>query len=143
MTIEDSFIHTGINHQIVRPALSNGDGNASKDFKIVLSQTEYAAALRPVEHHSLANMKETDVLEGLLYSCFLTLLGALAWLLQTRLDVAVYVAYLQRYCKAPTAKHLRQMNRLLGYVHRKIKGLTYETLQTPLSLVLVGDSGLV
>ena len=54
--------------------------------------------------------------------------------------MAVCVAYLQRYCKAPTAKHLRMMNRLLGYVHRKIKGLTYEKLPTPLSLIMVGDS---
>ena len=69
-----------------------------------------------------------------------TLLGPLAWLLQTRIDVAVYVAMLQRHCKAPKAEHLRKMNRLLRYIHRNPQGLTYEQLPVLCRLILVGDS---
>ena len=139
MTIEDTFIHTCIRHTVVREKATASDGS-TQQFKIVLDQNDYAAALKPVEHHSMASLKDDVNLTGLLFSCYLTLLGALAWLMQTRIDVAVYVAYLQRYCKQPTARHLRMMNRLLRFVHRSPKSLTYAQLPEPLSLVMVGDS---
>ncbi len=66
MTIEDTFIHTGIRHRVIRtdgeksPSASQtrDKGGPSRKFKILLDQDDYAAALKPVEHHSLATTKD-------------------------------------------------------------------------------------
>ena len=62
VNIEQKFIHTGICHQVI--AADQKEVN----FKIVISQDEYAAALRPVEHESMIGKSEEEKLEGLLYS---------------------------------------------------------------------------
>ena len=73
----------------------------------------------------LMKLKDTEELQGLLQNCFMTLLGATAWLLQTRMEVAVYVSALQRHMHAPRAIDLRRLNRVIRWVQRNPRGLTY------------------
>jgi len=49
---------------------------------------------------------------------FMSLVGALAWLVLTMPAICVYVAYLQRHTKAPTLGHVRRGNRLLRWIRR-------------------------
>ena len=49
---------------------------------------------------------------------FMSLVGALAWLVRTVPAICVYVAYLQRHTKAPTLGHVRRGNRLLRWIWR-------------------------
>ena len=93
-----SFVHTGIKPQILKD-------------EILLEQYEYASALEPVPAAAMANFKDTDSLDEKLHACFLTLLGAAAWLLQTRLDIMGYVSSLQRMSKKPTIAELNRINR--------------------------------
>ena len=85
-------------------------------------------------------LKDDEELQGLLQNCFMTLLGATAWLLQTRMEIAVYVSALQRHMHCPRAMDLRRLNRVIRWVQRNPRGLTYQQLPEPRILLAVGDS---
>ena len=133
MLQDETFIHTGIQHTKVK------DGNGPT-FKYILDQNEYASAINPVAIPELMKMKDNDPLEGLLHNCFMTLLGATAWLLQTRMEIAVYVSALQRQMRPARAIDLRRLNRVIRWVQRNPRGLTYQQLPEPRVLLAIGDS---
>ena len=133
MEQHDAFIHTGIKHSRVQPK------NSTK-FHCILDQIEYAEAIKPVTLPELIKMKDDELLQGFLFNCFMTLLGATAWILQTRMDIAVYVSALQRHMHAPRAADLRRPNRVIHWVQRNPRGLEYHQLPEPRILVAFGDS---
>ena len=49
---------------------------------------------------------------------YMSLVGALAWLVLTMPSICVYVAFLQRRTKAPLLGHVRKANRLLRWVRK-------------------------
>jgi hypothetical protein len=73
---------------------------------------------------------------------YMSLVGALAWLILTMPAVCVYVAFLQRHTKAPTVGHVRSANRLFLWVRKNLKrlGVRYQRLQEPFRLVALSDS---
>ena len=73
---------------------------------------------------------------------FMSLVGALAWLVLTMPAICVYVAYLQRHTKAPTLGHVRRGNRLLRWIRRNKTrlGVWFRKLQGPLRLMTLSDS---
>ena len=129
MTLSKSFTHTGIHHTL------------SDDFKrCELDQHDYAAALRPVSESSFQQVRDDEDLSELLHAAFMCLLGGGAWLLLTRLDVAVYISALQRASKKPRGMHLRRLNRVIRYIQRTKKPLVYEPLPLPVVLLSIADS---
>ena len=129
MEIETSFIHTGITHTVDMKA-----GLA------ILDQNAYISAVRPVSTPELNAMKDTDWLGEFLAACFLTLLGAVAWMNQTRMEMIIYVSALQRHSKKPRALHLRRLNRVVRHMQKHPQGLEYRKLPMPVSMIGVGDS---
>ena len=85
-------------------------------------------------------MKDTEPLDETLRACYLTLLGAAAWMLQTRMDMGVYISALQRVSHKPTAVHLRRLNRVIRYMQRNPRRLEYRALRPPVVLIGIGDS---
>ena len=73
---------------------------------------------------------------------FMSLVGALAWLILTMPSICIYVAYLQRQTKAPNLGHIRRANRLLRWIRRNIKrlGVYFRRLRTPLRVMTLSDS---
>ena len=165
MEQEREFIRTGIKHTRIEERTGSGhtvtaasgsdNGSSLADTKVeksflgagsaanfyyVLDQKDYASAVKPVSVPELMTAKDEDELVGLLLSCFLTLLGAVAWLLQTRMEIAVYVSALQRRMHQPRALDLRRLNRVIRWVQRNPKGITYRQLPEPRILSAVGDS---
>ena len=63
-----------------------------------------------------------------LKALFRSLVGALAWLTQTRLEVAVYVTALQRWNNNPRIEHAKRANRVLAYCRRKETFFNYYKL---------------
>ena len=133
MEQESSFSHTGIKHTRVQ------DKESGK-FHYILDQIEYASAIKPVTLPELIRLKDEDPLQGFLQNCFMTLLGATAWVLQTRMDIAVYVSALQRHMHAPRAIDLRRLNRVITATQRNPQGLHYHQLPEPRVLLVIGDS---
>ena len=97
MEQERSFIHTGIKH-------TKGQEKDTSKFYYVLDQNKYAAAIHPVTLPELMKLRDEEPLQGLLQNCFMTLLGATAWLLQTRMEIAVYVSALQLHARAACSR---------------------------------------
>ena len=63
--------------------------------------------------------KPEDECSEALKALFCSLVGALAWLVQTRVEIAVYVTALQRWNQAPRIEHAKRANRVLSYCRRK------------------------
>ena len=129
MKLEASFVHTGIRHLM------------SKDNRrCELDQHEYASALRPVPESSFRNIRDDEDLPPLLVAAYLCLLGGAAWILLTRLDIAVYVSALQRASKNPRGIHLRRLNRVIRFARKARIPLVYLPLALPVVLVTIADS---
>ena len=107
-------------------------------FHYILDQNEYAHAIKPVALTELMKLQDDEPLSGLLQTCFMTLLGATAWLLQARMEIAVYVSALQRQTHAPRALDLRRLNRVIRWTQRNLRGLTCRQLPEPRVLLAIG-----
>ena len=75
-----------------------------------------------------------------LRSRYLSLLGGVAWLVQTRADICIYVVALQRHAQSPRAEHVRSLNTLLRYIKNKPPVVEYKPLKQPVCLLVVSDS---
>ena len=97
---------------------------------VTMDQFHYANSLRPVIAVEAQGGADDDRLSTELAAVFLTIVGALAWLLQTRMDIAVYVCSLQRVEHAPLRIHMKRgANRLVRYVQRKPVAIIYRQLR--------------
>ena len=81
-----------------------------------------------------------DRLNETLNACFLTLLGAAAWQLQTGMDIAVYVPALQCVCHIAKIIRLKRLNHLVRHVQQHPQALMYKPLKLLVCLIAVGDS---
>ena len=95
-----NFVKCGLRHTIF-----NGG--------YVIDQTEYIKALKPVANSLVTGSKAEDKLSEPLQKQFLSLLMALSYAMQTRIDLGVYVVALQRIAHEPTCTHLRRLNALV------------------------------
>ena len=59
---------------------------------------------------------------------------------QTRADIIVYVAALQRIMAEPRNKHVIALNKMLRYIKRKPLTVTYKAVQNPWKLLVILDS---
>ena len=107
----------------------------------VLDQCEYIKALKPIQHPELISTKNTDEAPATLASLFLSLLMALAFSLQTRSDLCVYVVNLQRYAQKPKGIHVRRLNAIVRYAQANERKLTYWRLTGILILEVHTDAG--
>ena len=68
------------------------------------------AALKPIVHANLIGSASATKLGTTVHALFLSLLGAIAYALLTRMDIAVYVAALQRAAHEATVLRLKRLN---------------------------------
>jgi len=110
------------------------------DFTVRTHQHHYAAQLKPVDCSYFKSDTLQQELNDKEHATFLTLLGALAWLVQTRMDIAVYVTALQRQCKTPRREHLQKANRVLKWVKRRRVDMNFMQIRLPARLIAISDS---
>ena len=125
---KSSFEHCGIIH------------SQDASFAVTIHQNHYCLQLRP------ANVCDIDVSRPLVpltivqVAVYLSLLGALSWLSQTRADIAIYVQALQRNAKSPRVEHLLRLNKVCKWVKRKPSSIRYEKLELPVKALAISDS---
>jgi len=107
--------------------------------EVYTHQDHYIAELSiiPLPPNSPNNDDESTPQEA---EAFVSLLGALAWLLMTRSDISPYVGYMQRLAGKPRKRHLRMISQVLKYVKRVSTGLLYKRLLGKPYLLCVADS---
>ncbi len=124
-----SFEHTGILHE-----------QDATTFEIYTHQSHYVKELHAIDT-SLINMDDKDAeLSDVVKQVYWSLLGALAWLLQTRADIALFVGFLQRNTHDPRIRHIININRVLAYCKRVSTGIRFKKLELPLRLVCGADA---
>ena len=124
----DCFEHLGLRHKLLE------DGSRSVD------QHSYVSELRPIPEAELKLLPAEQAASQGQTQQFMSLVGGLAWVVQTRPDVAVFVAALQRRLKAPVVKDLVNANRVFKYLKAKPLELVYRKIKSPWKLVVVSDS---
>ena len=89
-----------------------------------------------------ALVPDEEPADGDLGQLFMSLVGALAWLILTIPIICIYVAYLQRQTKYPNIGNIRRANRLLRCLRRNIKrlGVWFRRLRAPLRVMTLSDS---
>ena len=125
---KDDFEHLGLKHRLLP------DGSRS------VSQQHYVNELRPVADAELKLSQPDEAVCEETRAKFMSLLGGVAWTVQTRPDVAVFVSALQRRMKAPSAQDVLNLNRVLKYLKVKPLELRYRKIASPWSLVAISDS---
>ena len=68
-----------------------------KTFTVTLDQIHYANTLRTIVHPQVREGQPEDTADASLHKLYMSLLGAVAYLSHTRLDVSVFVCALQRH----------------------------------------------
>jgi hypothetical protein len=123
-----SFEHCGIIHE------------QQADRSIVCHQNHYCKGLHPVCMATVDISKPETPLTPSQHSDFLSLLGGLSWLNQTRLDCCIYTQALQRAAQKPTVAHLVRLNCVVRWVKRKPATLLYAKLQGEIKVLDISDA---
>ena len=104
------------------------------------TQDDYVKQLRviPIEHGGGLDEAVGEQVKA----SFWSLLGAAAWVLMTRGDVAVYVGSLQRNQQSPTWKHISHLNSVVRWMRRKSCVLICRPVPFPWQVTAFPDSAL-
>ena len=114
----DTFEHLGLRHDLC------SDGSRT------VSQAHYIRELRTIPDADLRHNPKEPVNDRL-QKLYMSLLGGLTWTVQTRLDIAVFVAALQRKLKAPTGQDIVDLNRVVRYVQNNPAHLKISRVNSP------------
>ena len=94
-------------------------------MEVTLDQIVFAGNLRPIVHAQLKFAKADDLCCPELHKLYMSLVGAVAYLAHTRVDIVVFICALQRYTSKPQVQHVRKVNKLLRWVQRHPRKLVY------------------
>ena len=76
--------------------------------EVSLDQNHFVTTLKPIVHQHLATEPADSKACPGLHELYRSLLGAIAYLSHTRLDVNVFVSALQRHGHQPQIQHVRK-----------------------------------
>ena len=85
-------------------------------FQITLDQEEYIRNMKPIVHADLRGKSKESECSPELVQLFMSLLGAVAYALMARINVAVFVCALQRVTHKPKVIHVKRLNAVLRYM---------------------------
>ena len=86
------------------------------DGSISIHQNHYVDQLKPIplgkEHNLDSTCSPTDA------AAYLSLLGGVAWVVNTRTDIAIFVGALQRVAKSPKNVDIKRLNIVLKFLKK-------------------------
>ena len=109
--------------------------------EITLDQTAFLTAIKPMSQPEVMTGQSETQMPEVLQRHFLSLLMTVAYAVQSRPDIAVYIAALQKESKTATFAAARRLNKVLLWAQKNPKKITYHQLdEYPDCLALVSDS---
>ena len=126
---KENFLHLGLQHTTL------------KDGSISVSQTHYINELREIPEDKLKLQDKQELADDEFKQYYMSLLGGLAWCVQTRIDVAIFIGALQRKLQNPSVEDILNLNRVLRYVKAKPLAMNFKRMNNPWRLVAISDSG--
>ena len=124
-----TFMYLGVQHE-----------QSSDKRTIYKHQRHYVAELHPItiDAHKIKDIeKDLDELE---ISLLRSLLGALAWLTQTRPEIHVFVGFVQRSVKKLQVRHAVLLNTCLKWVRKHPSGIFVKHISGHTAFYCVADS---
>ena len=109
-------------------------------LEISLDQEEYIKNLKPIQHAELSGPSSERECSAPLHQLFMSLLGAVAYALMTRVDVAVFVCALQRVTHKPLIIHVKRLNAVLRWMQANPKKIWFRRMSGKTHLRCVGDA---
>ena len=109
-------------------------------FLITLDQEEYIKNMKPIIHQDIKGLSSDTECSVEIIQLFMSLLGAVAYALMTRIDVAVFVCAMQRVTHKPKIIHVKRLNAVLRWMQANPKRLTFRPATGPSHLRCVGDA---
>ena len=109
-------------------------------FTITLDQEEYINNLKAIAHPDLKGQPKEQACSPELTQLFMSLLGAVAYALMTRIDVAVFVCALQRVTSKPQIIHIKRLNAVLRWMQSNPRRLCFPAVAGASHLRCVGDA---
>ena len=95
-----------------------------------MDQIEYLAALKPIKLENMRTLESDAEVTETVLQLFMSLLGAVAYGILTRIDVAVIVVALQRAAHKCKYIHVKRINTLVRWVQQHPFALVYRRLAT-------------
>ena len=99
------FLHTGIQRE-------------AKPGEICAHHYVYIDSVTPIDAHLLQVKDEEGLCDIALHDAYRSVLGAVAWIVLTRAELAVYVQALQRRAHAPRIEDCKRLNVVIRYMER-------------------------
>ena len=127
-----NFIHLGVQHE-----------QSDDKRKMYKHQRHYVEELHPIMIVAQLAQKCHDVevdLDDLEISLTRSLLGALAWLCQTRPEIQVFVGFVQRSVKRVQVRHAVLLNTCLKWVKKHPSGIFVAHIAGSTALYCIADS---
>ena len=100
-------------------------------YSITLDQEEYIKNIKPIVHQDLKGLSSDADCSAEVIQLFMSLLGAVAHALMTRIDVAVFVCAMQRVTRKPKIIHVKRLNAVLRWMQANPKRLTFRPATGP------------
>ena len=85
--------------------------------------------MKPIVHTEVRSSANEDMASVELTELFVSLLGAVAYALLTRIDIAVFVSCLQRVSHKCRIIHVKRLNAVLRYIQTKPRGSLINSYQ--------------
>ena len=110
-------------------------------FEITLDQTEFIKAIKPMSDPEILCKPGNEKLPENTRRHFLSLLMTIAYAVQSRPDIAVFIAALQKESQCATYEAVRRLNKVLAWSQKHPNNVCYRKLDKyPDMLVLISDS---
>jgi hypothetical protein len=98
-----------------------------------LDQIEYIAAFKPIVHAEITKESSDSLVSSDLQTLYMSLLGAVAFAVLTRMDAAVFVTALQRMSGKATALHVKRLNTLTRWLQKTPTKIVYARFKAPVA----------
>lgn len=109
--------------------------------EITIDQSKFIGSIKPMSQQEVATKPGTEKMPEEMRRHFLSLLMTIAYAVQTRPDIAVYVAALQKESQVATYEAARRLNKVLQWAQKHPQEIKYKKLQKyPNCLMLISDS---
>lgn len=109
--------------------------------EITIDQTKFVGSIKPMLQQEIATKQGDEKMPEEMRRHFLSLLMTIAYAVQTRPDIAVYIAALQKESQEATHEAARRLNKVLLWAQKNPQKIRYRRLEKyPDCLMLISDS---
>ena len=117
-----AFLNIGIQHE-------------HSPGEVFIHQCVYVGSIQPIKTFLHQGKDDEALCDGFCHGACRSVLGAVAWTVLTRVELAVYVQALQRRAHAPGVTGCKRLNLVIRYMEKHKCGLKSVNFKHPLKLV--------